>query len=385
MLEFDGVYRDAMVYVNGNLAGQRAFGYSRFVVRIDPFLVFGAENEIRVECRTHLDSRWYAGAGIYRDVHLDREGGRAHRCRRRQGHHTGRRQRRRRGRGRRRHRERRAATTTTYRLDVLIVDARAARSSAHGSSPVTVLPGDAGDRPTPAVRRRIRRCGASTAPNLYVVRLDAPRRRPTSSTKKRRSFGIRSLQLDPRHGLRINGETVKLRGACIHPDNGPLGAAAMRPSRGAQDRAAERGRLQRHPQLPQPDEHARLLDACDRLGMLVMDETFDVWTSGKSDFDYAFDFPEWWERDVEAMVAKDFNHPSVDLLLDRQRDPRDGQPDRRRSGVVGSPRRCARSTPRGSSPTASTRSSAMLDMIVPQMKARREAAAETAGVAASTR
>ena len=79
LLEFDGVYRDAAVFVNGNLAGQRAFGYSRFFVQIDPYLHFGADNEIRVECRTHLDSRWYTGAGIYRDVHLVVEEPGAHR------------------------------------------------------------------------------------------------------------------------------------------------------------------------------------------------------------------------------------------------------------------------------------------------------------------
>ena len=139
LLEFDGVYRDAAVYVNGNLAGQRAFGYSRFTVRIDPFLVFGAENEIRVECRTHLDSRWYAGAGIYRDVHLvvkdaghivpdgvrvttptvESDGAVVEVAA---------------------DIENAGPLTKTYRLDVLIVDAEGAVVGT-GSSPVTLLPG----------------------------------------------------------------------------------------------------------------------------------------------------------------------------------------------------------------------------------------------------
>ena len=124
------------------------------------------------------------------------------------------------------------------------------------------------------------------------------------------SFGIRSLALDPIDGLRINGEAVKLRGACIHHDNGVLGAAAIRR---AEDRRIEI--------LKQAGFNAvrashnplsiTMIEACDRLGMLVIDETFDMWTTAKNNFDYSLSFPEWWERDVESLVAKDFNHPSV--------------------------------------------------------------------------
>jgi beta-galactosidase len=123
-------------------------------------------------------------------------------------------------------------------------------------------------------------------------------------------FGVRTLQVDPRKGLRINAEPVLLRGACIHHDNGPLGAAAI-------DRAEERRiellkaagfnaiRTAHNP------ASAAMLDACDRLGMLVMDEAFDMWVRGKSLYDYALDFPQWWAADLESMVAKDYNHPSV--------------------------------------------------------------------------
>jgi beta-galactosidase/beta-glucuronidase len=70
LLDFEGVYRSAMVYVNGALAGQWSAGYTGFAVPLDDFLHCGADNEIRVECRSHADSRWYAGAGIHRPVHL---------------------------------------------------------------------------------------------------------------------------------------------------------------------------------------------------------------------------------------------------------------------------------------------------------------------------
>jgi beta-galactosidase len=122
------------------------------------------------------------------------------------------------------------------------------------------------------------------------------------------TFGIRALRLDPERGLRINGETVKLRGACVHHDNGPLGAATF-------PRAEERRvqilkdagftaiRMSHHPMSK------AMLDACDRLGVLVVDETFDMWTSGKNPFDYHLHFPEWWERDIEAMVARTSTTP----------------------------------------------------------------------------
>ncbi|WP_295104990.1 glycoside hydrolase family 2 TIM barrel-domain containing protein [uncultured Microbacterium sp.] len=375
-LEFDGVYRDAAVYVNGHLAGQRAFGYSRFSVRIDPFLVFGAENEIRVECRTHLDSRWYAGAGIYRDVHLVVKDA-VHIVRD----------------------ELRVSTpsvdtdsavveiaavvensgalTRTYRLEVDVVGT-SGEIAAAGSSPVTLLPGS---RAT--VRRRLfledPALWSVDAPNLHDVLITL--RDPVDERvvdEENAVVGIRSLQLDPRHGLRINGEVVKLRGACIHLDNGPLGAVSMR--------AAEERKIAR---LKEAGFNAirsshcpmstALLEACDRLGMLVMDETFDVWTSAKSDYDYSFDFPEWWERDIEALVAKDFNHPSVIFYSIGNEIPETGTPigstwGRRLAEKVRS-LDSTRFVTNGINPFV-----AMLDTIVPQMKARREASApDTAG------
>ena len=162
------------------------------------------------------------------------------------------------------------------------------------------------------------------------------------------------LQLDPQHGLRINGETVKLRGACVHHDNGPLGAATIGRAEERRVELLKAAGLQRDPRSAHNPMSRAMLDACDRLGMLVMDEAFDVWTECKTAFDYSLTFPEWWERDVEAMVAKDFNHPSVIMYsigneileVGNAASARSG-PRARREG----PR--ARPT-RASSPTAST-------------------------------
>ena len=123
-------------------------------------------------------------------------------------------------------------------------------------------------------------------------------------------FGIRTLQLDARRGLRVNGQPVNLRGACIHHDSGLIGAATYEDAQMRQVRLLKAAgfnaiRMAHHPMAP------AMLRACDHYGMYVMDESFDMWTRFKSDNDYAQSFSEWWEFDLEAMVRKDINHPSV--------------------------------------------------------------------------
>jgi beta-galactosidase len=321
-LEFDGVYRDAVVTVNGALAGRHAFGYSRFVVRVDPHLLFGTDNEVRVACRTHLDSRWYAGCGIHRDVHLivknpthlavdgvrvttsdvDDEYAVVEVAARV---------------------DNAGPVTTTLRLTAVLTDDDGTEV-ASGRSPVTLLPGDA---ETARLRLLVHhpRLWSAETPTLYRVRLEVTDGDEVVD-ETAVAFGIRTLRVDARRGLRVNGTAVKLRGACVHADNGPLGAAAI-------GRAEERKvellkaagfnaiRSSHHP------ASSALLAACDRLGMYVIDEAFDMWTQGKSDFDYSADFPRWWERDLEAMVAKDVNHPSVIFYSIGNEIPETGSPD----------------------------------------------------------
>ena len=305
-LEFEGVYRGATVFVNGNLIGQWAAGYSGFTLPLNDHLRFDADNEIRVECRSHKDSRWYAGAGIHRPVYLNV-----------------------------------AALTripiggvrvTTLDLDddLAVVEVVAAVQNsgrdlatlhlrtelrdgegnvvATDATPVTVPGAD-----SVISRQRLVISNPSKwsldSPSLYSAFLSVIAGESTVD-ESQVTFGVRTLQLDPQRGLRINGEPVKLRGACIHSDNGVIGSAAIA-------RADER-RVQllksagfnalRSSHNPMSDA---MLDACDRFGVLVMDESFDMWTESKSDFDYALDFAQSWERDIEAMVRKDINHPSV--------------------------------------------------------------------------
>jgi beta-galactosidase len=321
LVEFEGVYRDAMVYVNGAFAGQRPYGYSQFRVDAGPLLRYGADNEIQVEVRAHQDSRWYTGAGIYRDtwlltggpVHLAPEGIRV--------------------------------TTPDVDHERAVVevavtvdnDSRLLRTAdlavelrdgtgavvAGGTAPVTVLPGE------PATtRHRLYVTGPSLwgpdTPALYTATVTVRDGEEVLDTETV-TFGIRTLRLDPQHGLRLNGETVKLRGACIHHDNGVLGAvttahAEERRVRILKDAGFNAIRMSHHP-MSRP-----MLDACDRLGMLVLDEAFDMWTAGKTEFDYSLRFTEWWERDIEAMVAKDRNHPSVIMYSIGNEIPETGSP-----------------------------------------------------------
>jgi beta-galactosidase len=374
LLEFDGVYRDAMVYVNDALAGQHAFGYSRFLVRIDPYLKFGEDNEIRVDCRTHLDSRWYAGGGIYRDVflitkdplHIAPDGVRittpdieADRAVVEVEVEV----------------ENGSGVTSTSMLTAAIVDS-AGEEVASGRSPVSLLPGDAGTVrlrlyvPDPAL-------WSIDAPALYSARLEL-RDGDRLVDEQVETFGIRSLQVDPLKGLRINGEAVKLRGACIHSDNGPLGMASIARAEERRVELLKAAGFNAIRSAHNPMSSA-LLDACDRVGVVVMDETFDMWTSSKSSFDYASSFPQWWERDIEALVAKDFNHPSVVFYSIGNEIPETGNP----IGAVWG-RRLAekiRSLDNGRLITNGINGFvSLLDVVIPAMKARRsEAEAEPAG------
>ncbi|MBR7828862.1 DUF4982 domain-containing protein [Actinospica sp. MGRD01-02] len=305
-VEFQGVYRDAAVFVNDVAAYHRPYGYSWFQVELDPYLRYGQTNTIRVEARSHLDSRWYTGAGIYRDtrlivcelVHIASHGLRvttpdidAERAVvetavevRNDG-----------------------LSTETVELTVQISDETGAVVAA-GSAPVTTR---AGHSTTARVRTYVYepKLWSPDTPHLYTATATL-RAGEIPIDTRRTGFGVRTLQVDPRHGLRINGESVKLRGACVHHDNGILGAAAIGRAEQRKVELLKQAGFNAIRSAHNPLSDA-MLEACDRVGMLVMDEAFDVWTVPKSQNDYTLAFPEWWERDIEAMVAKDLNHPSV--------------------------------------------------------------------------
>ena len=307
IVEFEGVYRDAVVFVNGEFAAHQANGYAAFAVTLDPFLRFGEPNRITVEARAHKDSRWYTGAGIYRPVHLlvaDPT-----------------------------HIALDGTRITTPDIDderaVITVASTVENASRHTSTtriawsiagpdgtevattsaPVTVLPGDAS---TARVRLSVAapQLWHPDSPSLYSVTVTLTDLDGTVIDEETTRFGIRRLQLDTARGLRINGETVKLRGACVHHDNGPLGAATIGAAEDRRVRLMKAAGFNALRSAHNPMSRA-MLDACDRHGVLVMDELTDVWNKSKTAFDSSLTFAERWEEDVAALVAKDFNHPSV--------------------------------------------------------------------------
>jgi beta-galactosidase len=301
LLEFEGVYRSASVWVNGVLVGHRPYGYTDFTVSIGEHLRFGADNVVKVLATSHDDARWYSGAGIYRPVHLvvgdpvhlalddvvvttpqvDDDGALVAVATLV---------------------ENDSLTTTSTTVTTEIVD------DTRDVAPLTVFPGRSEELRQRLFVARPRRWSVAS-PTLYTcrTRLEADGAELEAAAT---TFGIRTIEIDPQRGLRINGESVELRGACIHHDNGVIGAATIpRADERRVEILQEAGfnalRSAHHPMSRE------MLDVCDRVGMLVMDEAFDVWTESKMDDDYAQAFPDWWPADVDAMVHKDLNHPSV--------------------------------------------------------------------------
>jgi beta-galactosidase/beta-glucuronidase len=304
-IQFDGVYRGAMIFVNDAFVGQRPYGYIPFSVRIDPYLHDG-DNEIRVECRNHFDARWYSGLGIYRDTHLLV--------------------------GPPLHVARNGVKIRTISADAetavvgVITELQNDSKELHTVKVVTELVDKTGTvvaaesaslAVRPAESARLRQQFTVDAPQRWSV--DSPslytcrtRLEPSNSAGEtvETSFGIRTLEWDVRHGMRINGETVKLRGGCIHHDNGLIGAATIAR---AEERRVELLKEAGYNAIRSAHNpiSAAMLDACDRLGMLVLDEFTDGWTSSGLGFGYGVDMNEWWRRDLTEMLERDYNHPSV--------------------------------------------------------------------------
>lgn len=312
-LKFEGVYMNAFVYVNGQLAAKSPFGYTTFYAPLNDFLKYGEDNEIRVQVRAGAmtNSRWYSGAGIYRDVYL-LESGLTHIVPE-------------------------GVQVKTENAD----DAYATLRVATELENKTAVPQDlvietvikdneenvvakectsatifAGENRTLKQRILVEnpKLWSAENPKLYTFETKVYENTEAKELLDEAvdTFGIRTLAVDAKRGFRVNGKTVNLRGGCIHHDSGLLGAATYEDAQYRQIlKMKEAGfnaiRMSHHPMAP------AMLRACDEIGMYVMDETFDMWNRLKSNYDYGLYFQEWWEKDVTAMVRKDYNHPSVVL------------------------------------------------------------------------
>lgn len=308
-LEFEGVYEKAMVYVNGALAAVNSYGYSDFYVSLDRYLQYGEENEIKViaDNGSEQNSRWYSGSGIYRSVNLfvgnlvqipvngvqaatlDADEAVAVVEIATQVSNL---------------------TRKKETLEVLVELTDSEGKSFSDRVRLTAF-GNSDYRVRQSLTIRKPRLWDCDSPELYQcsVKLFAGETVLDESTFP---FGIRKLSLDAARGLRINGKPVKLRGTCVHHDNGILGAAAYEEAEYRKCRLLKEAGFNSIRSAHHPAGKA-LLSACDRLGLLVIDELCDMWTVHKNDHDFAFSFLDEWKHIADAMIAKDYNHPCVIL------------------------------------------------------------------------
>lgn len=312
-LKFEGVYMNAFVYVNGQLAAKSPFGYTTFYAPLNDFLKYGEDNEIRVQVRAGAmtNSRWYSGAGIYRDVyflesgltHIVPEGVQVKIENADDAYAT-----------------LRVATElenkTAVPQDLVIETVIKDNEENVVAKECTFATIFAGENRT--LKQRIivenPKLWSAENPKLYTFETKVYENTEAKELldEAADTFGIRTLAVDAKRGFRVNGKSVNLRGGCIHHDSGLLGAATYEDAQYRQIlKMKEAGfnaiRMSHHPMAP------AMLRACDEIGMYVMDETFDMWNRLKSNYDYGLYFQEWWEKDVTAMVRKDYNHPSVVL------------------------------------------------------------------------
>ena len=310
LINFDGVYMNSEVWINGKLVGNHPYGYTAFHFDITEFLnPAGKPNVIAVKVKNEgKNSRWYSGSGIYRHVWLIQK----------QSVHIA-------------HDgvfvntesiaeneaaitvlstvENSASNSTDVKLQIRIIDGKG-KVAATSETPVKSIPTGNED-----ITQRIKvpkaKLWSTGEPNLYTAEISViSNGKVTDQTLT--AFGIRTIHFDAKTGFTLNGKPMELKGGDLHHDNGFLGSAAI-------DRAEERRvelmkangfnaiRASHNPPSKQ------FLDACDRLGVVVMDEAFDQWVRPKNPQDYSLYFREWWKKDLKSMIYRDRNHPSVIL------------------------------------------------------------------------
>lgn len=286
--EFEGVYRNSTVAINGKNAGGRAYGYAPFTVCADGLLNYGGENTmtVTVDNSELPNSRWYTGSGIYRPVNLI-VGNRTHIAW--QGVQI---------------------STISYKPAKIRVDTKATG----GEIAVEILDGGkavaSGTGTSLELDIPEAKLWSDETPYLYTCHVTLMDNGQVVDEVAER-FGIRKVEWSPK-GLFINGRETLLRGGCYHHDNGILGAATFDKSEERRARIMKEAGFNALRSAHNPTSRA-MLEACDKYGMYLMDETWDMWYSHKSKFDYAADFERDWREDVRAMVERDFNHPSVIL------------------------------------------------------------------------
>ena len=284
ILEFEGVYHNAEVWLNGQKAAFRPYGYTNFYVDCAPYLHAG-ENELRVIARNadQPNSRWYSGAGIYRPVQLWTAGGA--------------------------HIALNGVKIRTLSLDPAVVEVRV-KTTAPGTVRLTVddLPAvqqESDGKAVFALTLDNARLWTPETPNLYTCRVSF------ADDEVTETFGVRKVEWGT-DGFLLNGKRYIIQGACIHHDNGLLGTVCDPDAVARKVRLLKENGYNAIRSAHNPCSKA-LLAECDRQGMLVMDEYIDHWYIHKTEHDYVDYFNDWWHQDLTDMVEKDYNHPCVVL------------------------------------------------------------------------
>jgi beta-galactosidase len=309
-VEFEGVYMNAEVWFNNHFLGRHPYGYTSFIYDLTPYLKQEDANVLTVvvDNACHRNSRWYSGSGMYRPVwlrvsepvHVAPWGVFVSTPEVSNESTT-------------------VLVETTIKNDADSAQQLLLRSHIVAAEGEVVATTDSALTVEAGASRVVQQEIALASPRLWspdqpaMYRLETELAHAESGTlidAESTPFGVRSISFDAQQGFLLNGEAVLLRGGCVHHDNGVLGAASY-------DRSEERKvellkasgfnavRCAHNPPSP------AFLDACDRLGMMVMDEAFDCWREGKNPYDYHVAFSDWWQRDIDSMLLRDRNHPSI--------------------------------------------------------------------------
>lgn len=306
-IEFDGVYMNSTVWLNGHCLGTWPYGYSSFSYDLTPYLKSrGNVLAVKVDNAVHPNSRWYTGSGIYRHVRMV-ETAKTHFCQWGVFNHTqsltddeatvqvqsdfvnG------------------ESTSQTLTIRHVILDAEGNVVCSHDDTAQVPAGGKASDVQDLILPRPI--VWDLDNPYLYTLRSSLMAGQKILDEVEN-TLGVRTIAYPLDKGFLLNGQQVKMKGVNLHHDGGAVGAAV--PERVWERRLEilkEGGcnaiRTSHNPPAPE------FLDLCDRMGFLVMDEAFDQWITGKNEKDYSLYYEEWRDRDLTAMVARDRNHPSV--------------------------------------------------------------------------
>lgn len=285
---FEGVYQDCTVYINGQPAGENKYGYSSFEVDATPYLHPG-ENEILVLARHEApNSRWYSGAGIYRDVWLIETGAAClvtdgvYFSAKRQGNAW-------------------SCTVSAEMLGEGVVTASLCTKDGR-----SLYQGECG---TFTIETASAPVWDIESPNLLTLTVTMYHE-GSAVDEIRQAVGLREIVYDPNQGFFLNGRQVKLHGVCLHHDLGAFGAAFQKEAARKQLLSMKEmgvNAVRTSHNMPAVE----FMVLCDELGILVDSEAFDMWERPKTEYDYARFFTEWFDRDVASWVRRDRNHPSV--------------------------------------------------------------------------